>query len=531
MLVNGISFKEAERLINSREPKETALTHAKIMKTWTQDMRNRAFFSARCTNAAVLSQLKTLAERVTAGAMTQKQAVRLAREVFAREANALAAMGFAPKEGAQGITELASIPRLNLIFYTQLKMAQEKGHFEQWEQVADKFPYGIWRCGYSKEHRPEHLARNGKVYAFEHPIWRQSPPGGEFNCHCFREVITEAQLQQMGLTPEPMGIFFSPSSLGFNPSLPYDDKNGINIGGNIPPELIPPPAPEPEPVAPVAPVAQVPPPAPEPVQPEPEPPQPQEPEENAAHRQWRIARDEYRAANNNAVTDALANVRNRAERERLRPRLQEIADNITDMYTEEAARLGRPPKLVLNGESLRYSKNDTFFEPRDKHIQINYTNEWNYMKSTIRHEFEHWAHDRWFEQFAPNDFENTIKQAAEQDWQALQNKFAGKMKDLKRGNVAQTMAQEMFGQDWKNLTLSQRDAALGLADAIGEFSLGKYGAGHDVDYYRNMHNMGRANLFCETLANIPGIIAEKGLDYAKSVLPNMYRIFEQIGIL
>lgn len=274
MLVNGISFKEAERLINSREPKETALSHAKIMKTWTQDMRNRAFFSARCTNAAVLSQLKTLAERVTAGAMTQKQAVRLAREVFAKEANALAAMGFAPKEGAQGITELASIPRLNLIFYTQLKMAQEKGHFEQWEQVADKFPYGIWRCGYSKEHRPEHLARNGKVYAFEHPIWRQSPPGGEFNCHCFREVITEAQLQQMGLTPEPMGVFFSPSSLGFNPSLPYDDKNGINIGGNIPPELIPPA----EPVQPVAPVAQVPPPAPEPVIPEPEPQQPPQPQ-------------------------------------------------------------------------------------------------------------------------------------------------------------------------------------------------------------------------------------------------------------
>lgn len=256
MLTSPISFREADRLIESREPAATAKTHRQIVASWSDDMKARSFFAARCTNAAILAQLKTLAERIVAGKMTQKQAVRLAREMFAAGADALAAMGFAPKEDARGLAELASISRLNLIFYTQTRMAQEKGHYEQWERVKDKFPYAVWHCGYAREHRAEHLARDGKVYAFDHPIWTQSPPGGEFNCHCWREPITEKQLHERGLAPEAADVAFKPSSLGFDPSKPLDAHNGIRPGKNIPPELRP--APEP-PVAPPPPVVAAPP--------------------------------------------------------------------------------------------------------------------------------------------------------------------------------------------------------------------------------------------------------------------------------
>ena len=97
-------------------------------------------------------------------------------------------------------------------------MAQECGHYQQWAESAAYYRYGVWRCGYAEEHREEHLARDGKVYAFDHPIWTQSPPGGEFNCHCYREIASEDEIKALGLSPEPLSSPFTPSSLGFDPS-------------------------------------------------------------------------------------------------------------------------------------------------------------------------------------------------------------------------------------------------------------------------------------------------------------------------
>ncbi len=329
----------------------------------------------------------------------------------------------------------------------------------------------------------------------------------------------------MGLTPEPLNAFFSPSSLGFDPALPLDATNGINAGQNVPPELIPPipQAQPPAPIEPPAPVAPVAPPAvaePEP-EPEPVPPQPPETEE---HRQWRIAYEQYKAQNDNAVTQALAG-RRKATRERLRPILQEIADNLSDMYTEAAAKLGPPPKLILK------DKGSSEFYPPPKLIAINYEQEWDRHKYAIRHEFEHWAHECWYQQFAPNDFEDTIKQAAARDWEAFKIRYQDNMDALRRENIHHTLAREMFGLHFFQLTTSQQHATLGLADAIGEFSLGEYGNGHSVKYYNDLFNRGGSDLYCETLANIPAINSEMGIDYTQSVLPNMYRFFENIGVL
>ena len=174
-------------------------------------------------SAAILSQLHRVCEGVCSGSMTRSQAVRLMREYFVGEgADPLARMGFAPKKDAHGIRELASIPRLELIVYQNVKMAQERGHYEQWKQVKDDFQYGVWRCGHCAHHREKHLARDGKAYSFDHPIWTQSPPGGEYNCHCYRELASARDLADMGIHPQPLSSDFEPSSLGFDPSRPLE---------------------------------------------------------------------------------------------------------------------------------------------------------------------------------------------------------------------------------------------------------------------------------------------------------------------
>ena len=221
MLESPISFQEADAQLASRQDAPTYLKSRQLAIQWSDEARLASFFSACCASAAILSQLHRVCESVVSGQMTRAQAVRLMREYFIGEgADPLAAMGFAPKKDAHGIRELASIPRLQLIVFQNVKMAQERGHYEQWKQVKTDFPYGIWRCGVCEHHREKHLERDGKAYAFDHPIWTQSPPGGEYNCHCYRELATAADLLRLGIAPEPLASDFEPSSLGFDPSRP-----------------------------------------------------------------------------------------------------------------------------------------------------------------------------------------------------------------------------------------------------------------------------------------------------------------------
>lgn len=219
MFDQPISFKEADQALARRLDKTTYLTSREIALAWNADARARAFFSARVANATILSELHNKVEAVVGGQMTKAQAHNLIRRYFAGEgADALAELGFAPPREATGMAQLASVNRVQLILDTNVKMAQEVGQYKQWAAQRDIYKYGIWKCGYAKEHRQEHLARDGKAYAFDHPIWTLSPPGGEFGCHCYRMLVREEDLDERGLKPEPMDTPFVPSSLGFNPA-------------------------------------------------------------------------------------------------------------------------------------------------------------------------------------------------------------------------------------------------------------------------------------------------------------------------
>lgn len=219
MFDKPITFKEADQALARRKDKTTYMKSREIALSWNADARARAFFSARVASATILSELHSKVEAVVKGQMTKAQARALMQRYFVGDgADALAELGFAPQGEGIGVAQLASSARLNLILDTNVKMAQEAGQYKQWAAQRDIYKYGIWKCGYSKEHRIEHLARDGKAYVFDHPIWTQSPPGGEFNCHCYRMLLREEDMAERGITPERPDIPFEPSSLGFNPA-------------------------------------------------------------------------------------------------------------------------------------------------------------------------------------------------------------------------------------------------------------------------------------------------------------------------
>ena len=236
-MYNGpVTFKTATDQIASRMDIPTAMKYTQLTAAWDDQFRRRAFFSARVAEADLLGELHRKAQAVAEGRMSKDQARRLIREFFVGDgADALARLGFAPPKDAKGISQLGSIPRLELILDTNVRMAQETGHYRKWETMKDIYPYGVWRVGYSKVHREAHLERDGKVYAFDHPIWRESPPGGEFNCHCRRDLMTADELAASGLRPVPKSASFQKSSLGFDPGA--DEWGDVPFGKTVPEDV------------------------------------------------------------------------------------------------------------------------------------------------------------------------------------------------------------------------------------------------------------------------------------------------------
>ena len=236
MLDRPVSLNEAEAMLDARLDRATALRFREILAAWAPGARQRAFFSARVAAATALSILHRRCRQVLEGDMTDAQAVRLIQEWFLSPAGGsiLASMGFAPVRDARGVAELASCARLALVIRTNVLMAQECGRYAAWRDQADAFPYARWRCGHAEHHREEHLRRDGRVFRFDHPIWTQSPPGGEFNCRCRRELLTQRDLDRLGLVPEPDDFPFAPSSLGFDPSRPVSDTPVVPGAGVLP---------------------------------------------------------------------------------------------------------------------------------------------------------------------------------------------------------------------------------------------------------------------------------------------------------
>jgi hypothetical protein len=535
-----LTFAEALAELNSRLDTPTALKYRQIVAAWDADMRARAFFSARVTEAGVLSELHSKVQAVLDGKMTDKQAVALLRDYFVGSgADPLARMGFAPPHrgperiGARSIDELASLPRLELIIETNLRMAQECGHYQSWAESASYWRYGIWRCGWAKEHREEHLAREGRVYAFDHPIWTQSPPGGEFNCHCYREIASEEDIRRLGLSPEPLHSPFTPSSLGFDPSRSL--RQPPPFGKRVRPEYadgaqrkIDAFAREEDPTPTVPPV-----PAPTPT------------EQHAAKRQaqWQQAYEKRVAAfEQKIIDDAEKNLAavgelflpseqrdyTKAERDdaekRAKEKIKELAAEFKAFYTPSMAKLGKPPKIVLEPVQLngtKYMSSTNTINIQLKSEDDSRFDDWNASVFAIRHEFSHWLHYR-KGGATDADLMSKIKAAGEADWKEIRKAISKKEGIFSSGSVRDDLTHYISGRG-SMVKLSKEEEAIyvAFADSIGSISEGLEGWGHSETYYKNQNKWWP---FAEAVANIYTLAKSFPEGKIKGVFPKLSAI-------
>jgi hypothetical protein len=231
-----VTFPVAMKQIAGKVDRPTLLKTHQIAANWSKDIKERSFFSARVASADILAELHRRVQQVASGEMTDAQAREWLRVFLSgKGSGALAQLGFMPPAHDTPVSELGSVRRLQLIIGQNVKMAQEVGAYRRWMEHVATHPYGRWRIGVSAVHRDAHLARDGKVFRYDHPIWTQDPPGGLFNCHCYREELTAAEVDALGLDPEGADYQFKPSPLQFDPSQgmaqPIPEKPGM------PPEI------------------------------------------------------------------------------------------------------------------------------------------------------------------------------------------------------------------------------------------------------------------------------------------------------
>ena len=106
-----------------------------------------------------------------------------------------------PLTGESRVVQLGSPRRLRIIFDTNLRMSYAKGRWERIERVAESRPWLRYVAVQDARTRPEHMAWHGTVLPFDHPFWQTHYPPNGWRCRCTVEQLSDADLEEFGLTP------------------------------------------------------------------------------------------------------------------------------------------------------------------------------------------------------------------------------------------------------------------------------------------------------------------------------------------
>ena len=185
-------------------------------------------------------------------------------------------------------------------------------------------------------------------------------------------------------------------------------------------------------------------------------------------------------------------------------RYRKIAEDFTEQYTPQRAKLGQPPKLVFG---LKEGKKSALSKDR-KTIRITVIDKkeqkrkWHEM--SIPHEFEHWEHYAAVKKY-PRLYHEIIL-AALDDWEGIQEEWSKRLEKLREKQILETFSKFLFDKPESGLTLEERHDATAMADIVGCVAGGYgYGFGHEeLNYYSNQNFSDLP--YSEALANIKSLL-------------------------
>lgn len=106
-----------------------------------------------------------------------------------------------PLTGEIRTVQLGSPHRLKTIFDTNLRMAYAKGRWEMIERTAHRAPWLLYDAVNDGKTRPDHLAWDGTLLRWDDPWWQTHYPPNGWRCRCRVIQLSDARLEEFGLTP------------------------------------------------------------------------------------------------------------------------------------------------------------------------------------------------------------------------------------------------------------------------------------------------------------------------------------------
>jgi len=117
--------------------------------------------------------------------------------------------------------------RLDTIYRTNLQSAYQAGRYRQMLENAPNRPWWMYDAVNDSRTRPSHAAMDGRVYRFDHPIWKRWYPPVGYNCRCKVRALSDQDMQRSGkkesieppmAQPDP-GFDYNPGMVKWKPDL------------------------------------------------------------------------------------------------------------------------------------------------------------------------------------------------------------------------------------------------------------------------------------------------------------------------
>jgi len=99
------------------------------------------------------------------------------------------------------MVQAGSLRRLQTIYRTNLQTAYMAGRQRQAEAQADRAPWAQYLAVMDSSTRPAHAALHGQVFRLDSPEWAIIAPSNGYNCRCRARYLSQAELDERGLTP------------------------------------------------------------------------------------------------------------------------------------------------------------------------------------------------------------------------------------------------------------------------------------------------------------------------------------------
>ena len=176
-----------------------------ISRDFEARQRAHAFFSARVAEGHILERLRGISDAYSRGEIGLAEA-RTRLKKFLR--------GEGKDDGTNGLRNLASTARLNLILEQNTRMAAAVGRWQvsMDAEIRDRWPCWRYIGSTARNPRDTHARFAGKVFRKDDPIWHKIYPPSDFGCKCdVEDCDEEPDKAPKTVEPPPSGFAFDPA--------------------------------------------------------------------------------------------------------------------------------------------------------------------------------------------------------------------------------------------------------------------------------------------------------------------------------